>query len=294
MRFRIWLYASSAVALILAGVLVARSEAGSLALARMESSLFQAEVLPLDRGEDGGQPSAGPGGRRGSSLPPGYEIPTPPEEIDPLVEAYAPGGAAGVDEEEEVPAEQNPFLRVPTLEEVTPQLRVAAAPEGQEEPISQLEVMQARIEALEGSLAELEATRQAQAEQIAELEAELEGLNRRGEFLEENRAARIDRLESGMEGMVQVDRLLAQGSGDLDRDLGAIAQELAGAASDASRYAGEQEARLAADAQASVQAAREALGRSDLFNARVHLGRAMQLAREARVAAEAGTQKLFP
>lgn len=207
--------------------------------------------------------------------PPG---PTPP----PGAEEAQPGEEAVAEQGETQPgAEAQPQTNVPGLPGET----------------AEEEAIRARISELEQSLAEQQAAQEEQAaesdQRISELENDLDDLQQRGAFLEQNRTSRIQRLQSGIDGMRYVFQVLAVGSSDLDGDLAQIADELEGAATDAARYAGPREAALAARSQSWVQAAREAIARNDLYAARINLGQAMADARSAQAAAADGSQQLF-
>ena len=218
-------------------------------------------------------------------MPPPGPTPEPQpgyEEAQPGYEEEQPGY-----EEEAQPGEAQPG------EQAQPQTHVPGLPgETAEE-----EAIRARISELEESLAEQQAAQEEQAAQsdqrISELENDLDALQQRGAFLEQNRTSRIQRLQSGIDGMRYVFQVLSVGSSDLDGDLAQIADELEGAATDAARYAGPREAALAARSQAWVQAAREAIARNDLYAARINLGQAMADARDAQAAAADGSQQLF-
>jgi len=168
----------------------------------------------------------------------------------------------------------------------------AAAPPGETE-----EELQARLSGLEADLADQRAAQEEQAaaddQRVAELENNFDDLQQRGASLEENRASRVERLQSGIDGMRYVFQVLSVGSSDLDGDLSMVADELQGVSQDAARYAGPREAELASRSEAAVQAAREAIAREDLYAARIELGIALANARAAQAAAADGTQQLF-
>lgn len=322
---KFWLIAGSLASVTVAGVLVVGSEFGSSTLQRLRPAV--ALVQELEDAEDNPDdamtplPPPPPGSEEGGPLePPGDEVlggEVADSDDDEAVEggeAVSPGSAVTGEDAAtsdgpttpEPPADSEPVLPAPGPTPPPGEEEGAQGGEGGQEEIggeaegaiSEAEVLLARIEELEGRLAEAEAAQDAQAaeadERIAELEEQLDELNRRGQFLEENRSERIERLDSGLSALRYVDGVLAGGSSDIDGDLARIAADLAGAATDAARYAGAEEAQLSAKAQASVQAAREALARSDLYAARIYLGYAMEQAREARAAAETGRQDLFP
>lgn len=162
------------------------------------------------------------------------------------------------------------------------ELREAEEPEA---PFSMEELVR-RVEALEAQLAELQERDEASEEEIAALEEELEALEERNELVEQNRIQRIDTLDRGIDSMRTLFERLATGNADIEGALAQVERELDRAASEAARWAGEEEARLSAAAQRAVEAAREALSRRDLYAARIHLGIAIQQALAARRAAE--------
>jgi chromosome segregation ATPase len=132
-------------------------------------------------------------------------------------------------------------------------------------------------------------------EQIAALEDELDALEERGEFLEQNRIQRIAAPDRGIDSIETLFDTLSYGNADIEGALDQLSRQLGFASSEAARWAGEEEARLSALAQNSVEAAREALGRRDLYAARLSLGIAIQQARAARRAAEtSGPSALAP
>lgn len=143
----------------------------------------------------------------------------------------------------------------------------------------------ARIAAIEERLAELQVAGEDSALEIAELEEQLAALEEQGELLEASRLQRIDTLEGGMDELRNLNAILATGEGDVDAALDALSVQFGATSDEAARYAGEEEARLAASAQQAVEAARQALARQDLYNARVALGIALSQARAAREAA---------
>src|SRR5690606_35077851 len=99
------------------------------------------------------------------------------------------------------------------------------------------------------------------------------------EFLEANRQERIAELDRGIDSITSLFNTLSTGDSDIDGALAALSSQLGSASSNAAEYAGEDEARLSRLAQHSVEAARQALRRSDLYAARVALGVALTQAR---------------
>lgn len=238
------------------------------------------------------------------------ELP-PPEEAPPAEEEFA---EEIEEEEEEEPtpedlrlqaeeaqrrvAEHLEAARLAQEEALRAQRRAGILPE--EEPAAQaapptLEELGQRIEELEARLAELQATQELSDEEVAALEEELDSLEEHGEFLEENRQARIAELDQGIASITQLFETLSTGDGNIDGALASLSRQLEGTSSDAAQYAGEEEARLIGLAHHSVEAAREALVRQDLYAARIALGFALHQARAARQAAElSGPNPLTP
>ncbi len=299
---RVRILVASLAGLVLAGGLLLQAEPVARSLARMRAAVFQASPPLPDEAMSPDEPSPVPNPEgEGKLAPPGDEVlggeGVEGGETVEGGEAVSPGSA--------VTGENSGLSSGPT----TPQPPTGSEPSmpppgptpppeaGEEAAAASEDELHDRIAEMEARLAELEGNQSAEiaaAEaRIAELEDELDELNGRGVFLEQNRSERIERLRSGMEGIQFAEGNLAVGSSDLDGDLDQIAAELGGAAADAARYAGEDEAGLATRAQASVQAAREAIARGDLYAARMSLGYALAQARAAQAAAEAGSQDLF-
>lgn len=172
----------------------------------------------------------------------------------------------------------------------------APAPTPEPELPTDPEVLARRIDELQGLLEEMESRQTVDEEEIAALEEELQDLQDRGAFLEQNRQERIGRLNAGIDEIESLNSVLSTGNvRDVSAALDDLSERLASASGDASRYAGEQEAELSAMAQRSVEAARDAIDRQDIYLARVSLAVALSQARAARMAAETpGENPLAP
>lgn len=260
---------------------------------------------------------------------PPYGEPEPPEEEAPVQEAPEPEPEPEVGAEEEVPEEElAEEAEEPSLEELRQQAedaqrRVAehleAARRAQEEALqaqrragllpepveeeeeapaeapASIEELTQRIEELEARLAEMQAMQEISDEEVAAMEEELEYLEERGAFLEENRQQRIVQLDQGIDSLESLFRTLTDGESDIDGALAELSQSFQSNTENAFEYAGEEEARLTELAQRSVEMAREALVRRDLYAARVAIGAALYQARAARRAAETtGPNPLSP
>ena len=259
---------------------------------------------------------------------PPYGEPEPPEEEAPVQEAPEPEPEPEVGAEEEVPEEElAEEAEEPSLEELRQQAedaqrRVAehleAARRAQEEALqaqrragllpepveeeeapaeapASIEELTQRIEELEARLAEMQAMQEISDEEVAAMEDELEYLEERGAFLEENRQQRIVQLDQGIDSLESLFRTLTDGESDIDGALAELSQSFQSNTENAFEYAGEEEARLTELAQRSVEMAREALVRRDLYAARVAIGAALYQARAARRAAETtGPNPLSP
>lgn len=253
--------------------------------------------------------------------PPGEEeaapapAPPPPVEEEAVEEEPAPDELA-VEEEEPDPeelrqqaeeaqrrvAEHLEAARLAQEEALRAQRRAGILPTEEEEAEEAaievpptLEALGQRIEELEARLLELETVQDVSDEELAALEEELEYLEERGEFLEANRQERIVALDQNIDSLAQAFETLSTGNGDVGGALDNLAQRLASTSAEAAQYAGEEEARWIDRAQYSLENAREALDRQDLFAARIALGIALRQAQAARRAAETtGPNALAP
>jgi len=184
---------------------------------------------------------------------------------------------------------QEEALRVQRRAGILPETEGEAALAGDPEELGR------RIEELEARIAEFEAAQAQAEEEVEALDEDLAALEEHGEILERSRQARIAELDRGIASMTQLFETLTTGNADIEGALANLSRQLAGTSDEAARYAGEDEARWIGLAQNSVEAAREALNRRDLYAARVALGVALYQAQAAKRAAElAGPNPLVP
>jgi DNA repair exonuclease SbcCD ATPase subunit len=134
---------------------------------------------------------------------------------------------------------------------------------------------------LERQVSELQAARQADQERITALETELADERSRREEAVRSQERREQALSTATDGLEQVDKALASGSGDVSAAV-ARAQALTG---EAGAGGSGQEAVLAGEAQRWLALSQEALQRGDLYQARVAADVASLAAAQARALA---------
>jgi hypothetical protein len=215
-------------------------------------------LVPLLTGQAGGPPDAD-GGAKPTPASASTNAPVSPDN-----DQHEGPPVSGMD---------NPLPGPPT-----PREKALSAPP---RALQDLVAAQARMADLERQVSELQAARQADQERITALETELADERSRREEAVRSQERREQALSTATDGLEQVDKALASGSGDVSAAV-ERAQALTG---EAGAGGSGQEAVLAGEAQRWLALSQEALQRGDLFQARVAADVASLAAAQARALA---------